>query len=124
MKNQFYYTTCDAKKVNFPSCDNMLELNTDDTVSLRREETLNGFSRKVVSPTSAVFQFKHSSFQRYHPNTPLPSLQIEKTILICKKLTKPTSTINKKGKEHDIWFVPDKTSSPLTGIMHAADFDE
>ncbi|KAF0974620.1 hypothetical protein FDP41_006094 [Naegleria fowleri] len=121
VKNQFYFTTCEAKRANFPNCDNMLELNPDDTVSLRKEDSLNGFSSKVVSPTSAVFKFKHSSFQRYHPSLLLPSHPIEKTVLICKRLAKPTSHPTKKRKEHDIWFVLDKTSSL---DMHAADFDE
>ncbi|KAG2379613.1 hypothetical protein C9374_006730 [Naegleria lovaniensis] len=108
VNHQFYYTTCDAKRVNFPNCDNILQLNTDQTVSLRREDTLNGFSNKAVSPTSAVFRFKRSLFEKYHPNTDLPTHTLEKTTLICKRIAKPTSNPNKKGKEHDIWLRVDK----------------
>ncbi|KAG2379615.1 hypothetical protein C9374_006732 [Naegleria lovaniensis] len=97
MKNQFYYT-CDAKEDHFPKCDNLIELNSDDTVSSKKLENLNGLN--AVSPLGAVLEFSLEKFHYYHPNTPLnKDICFQSRMeLVCERKKKSNS-----NKKVDVW---------------------
>lgn len=104
IKNQFYYTTCDAKEDRFPKCDNIIELNQDDTISSKKLDNLNGL--KAVSPTGAVLEFSLEKFQFYHPNTSLPCDRLHSRIeLVCERRNKPNTK-----KKIDVWSERTDTS--------------